>query len=86
VPCSPEGLVGSSGDRLTDVGGMVVLSSEDVAEVEDVVVVVSDPESSPPQPVASEPAATPVANANRAEFERKLRALMPPVIPRQRGS
>jgi hypothetical protein len=80
VPCSPVVAVGSSGDRLTDVGG-VVACLDDVAEVDDVVVVVCEREPPPPQPVASEPATTPAASANSAEFESALRAVMSRDLP-----
>jgi hypothetical protein len=84
VPWSAVLLVGSSGDRLTDVGGVVPVCSDDVAEVGDVVlVVVFDPESPPPQPVASEPAATATASAKRAEFGSMPRAVMSPVVTRR---
>jgi hypothetical protein len=85
VPPPGDG-AGNSGDTLADGEGEVVaVSSADVV-VEVVVVVVSLVESSPPQPVASEPAAIPAASANRAEFETTLRVLMTPVVTRRDGS
>jgi hypothetical protein len=74
---------GSSGDRLTEVGTVVVASVVVVVVV--VVVVFLEPELSP-QPVASEPAAIPAASVNRAEFERTLRVPMSPVITRRDDS
>jgi hypothetical protein len=81
VPWSAVLLVGNSGDGLTDAGGVVLVCSDDVDDV--VVVVFSEPELSPPQPVASEPAATPAASAKRAEFGSMPRAVMSPVVTRR---
>jgi|tagenome__1003787_1003787.scaffolds.fasta_scaffold18900756_2 hypothetical protein len=80
VVWSPDGPGGSSGDRVTDVGGVVVSSAE-VAEVDGVVVVLSEPESLSPQ-ATSEPAAIPAASVNSAEFDRTLRVVMSPVVTR----
>jgi hypothetical protein len=75
-PSPPVVVVGSSGDTVTDVGGVEVVCSVVAVVVVVVVVVVSVPESSPPHPVASEPAATPAARVNRAESEKMRRIVM----------
>jgi hypothetical protein len=80
----PGAGAGASGDGLTEGGGMVAVSSADDVEV--VVVVLSEPASSPLQPVASEPAATPAASANRAEFGITRRLVMSSGIARRHGS
>lgn len=49
-------------------------------------VVVSEPASSPPQPVASEPAATPAASANNAEFGITRRVVMSSGVARRHDS
>jgi hypothetical protein len=84
VSPSPGAGAGATGADGLAVGDcvVVVVSSTDVV----VVVVLSEPASSFPQPVASEPAATPAASANRAEFERTLRVVMSPVVTRQNDS
>jgi hypothetical protein len=84
VVWSPDGPAGSSGDRVTDVGDVVVSSAE-VAEEDGVVVVLSEPESLFPQ-ATSEPAAIPAASANSAEFDRTLRGVMSPVVTRRDDS
>jgi hypothetical protein len=81
VVWSPDGPAGISGDRVTDVDGVVVSP----AEVDEVVVVLSEPESLFPQPT-SEPAAIPAASANSAEFDRTLRVVMSPVVTRRDDS
>ena len=82
VPPSPGAGDGTSGDTVTVVAGAGVVASVVVV----VVVVGSLLESFPPHPVASEPAATPAASANSAEFGRTLRMFMPPVVTRRRDS
>jgi hypothetical protein len=82
VPSPPEVGAGNSGDSDTDVGGEVVTADVVIDVVVDVVVFV--PESpSPPQPVASDPAATPAASAKRTEFESMPRTVMSPVVARR---
>jgi hypothetical protein len=84
VVWSPDGPAGSSGDRVTDVGAVVVSSAE-VAEEDGVVVVLSEPESLSPH-ATSEPAAMPAASVNSAEFDRTLRVVMPPGVTRRDAS
>jgi hypothetical protein len=77
---SPSPGAGATGDGLTEGGGVVVSPADVDVEVL-VVVVSSEPASSPPHPVASEPAATPAASANSAEFGRMRRVVMSSGLP-----
>jgi hypothetical protein len=76
---------GNPGDAVTVVVEVLV-ALDVVAEVDGVVVVVvSEPESSPPH-ATSEPAATPAASANRAELESMRRGFMSPLVTRRDDS
>jgi nitrate/nitrite transporter NarK len=79
VPSPPVVAGGGWGDTVTVVAGVVVAAVVVVV----VVVVFPSPESSPPHPVAKEPAAIPAASAKRAEFGITPRIVMSGGIARR---
>jgi hypothetical protein len=84
VPCPPVVAGGGNAGDTVTVVVEVPVALDVVAEVGGVVVV-SEPESSPPH-ATSKPAATPAASANRAELESMRRGSMSPLVTRRDDS